>query len=173
MIGRALIASVLLAAAVAPAPGQNRQPAPPGSKTLELISASGQRRTMTVADLAKLPHIEADVSSHNVKGTYRGVSLGDLLRLVGSPASDSMPGAALAQYVVVEATDAYRVVFAIAELDSGFTDKSVFVADAKNGAPLDSSEGPFRLIVVGEKRPARWVRGVAKIRVARLGPSPK
>jgi hypothetical protein len=173
MIGRALIASVLLAAAVAPATGQNRQPAPPGSKTLELIDASGQRRTMTVADLAKLPHIEADVSSHNVNGKYRGVPLGDLLRLVGSPASDSIRGAALAQYVVVEATDAYRVVFAIAELDTGFTDKSVFVADAKNGAPLDSSEGPFRLIVVGEKRPARWVRGVAKIRIARLGPSPQ
>jgi len=75
--------------------------------------------------------------------------------------------------VRIEATDAYRVVFAMAEIDSGFTDKSVFVADAKNGAPLDSDEGPFRLIAVGEKRPARWVKGVARIRLARLGPSPQ
>jgi hypothetical protein len=81
----------------------------------------------------------------------------------------SLRGAALAQYVVVETRDAYRVVFALAELDSGFTDKVVFLADAKNGAPLDSVEGPFRLIAVGEKRPARWVRGVAKIRLAREG----
>lgn len=161
MIARVVVVCAMLIASVAPAKAQ--------ALSLELTGASGQHRTITAADLAKLPHTEAEISSHNVKGKYSGVLLGDLLRLVGRPPSDSLRGAALAQYVVVEARDAYRVVFALAELDSGFTDKVVFLADAKNGAPLDSVEGRFRLIAVGEKRPARWVRGVAKIRLAREG----
>ena len=63
-----------------------------------------------------------------------------------------------------EASDGYKVVFAPAELDAGFTDKVVILAYDKDGKPLDQAEGPFRLIAVGEKRPARWVRGVVKIR---------
>jgi hypothetical protein len=32
-------------------------------------------------------------------------------------------------------------------------DKTVLLAYEKNSAPLDSTEGPFRVIAVGEKRP--------------------
>jgi hypothetical protein len=70
----------------------------------------------------------------------------------------------------VEASDGYRVTFAPAELDSAFTDKLVFLAYLKDGAPLDSAEGPFRLIAAGEKRPARWARGVVRIRVLSAAP---
>jgi hypothetical protein len=55
-------------------------------------------------------------------------------------------------------------------LDAGFMDRLTFLAYEKNGAPLDSTEGPFRLIAVGEKRPARWVRGVVRISLHPLSP---
>jgi len=67
--------------------------------------------------------------------------------------------------VLVEASDGYRVTFALAELDAAFTDKLVLLAYAKDGSPLAASEGPFRVIAVGEKRPARWARNVVSIRV--------
>lgn len=146
------------------------QRAPSGVSTLELIGPAGQQRVLTVADLAARPSSEVEVSSHNVRGRYRGTPLGALIALVGAPHGDSLRGRALAQSIVVEGSDAYRVVFAPAELDTGFTDKSILVTYAKNGAPLDSAEGPFRLIVPGERRPARWVRGVVRIRVVPLAP---
>jgi hypothetical protein len=39
------------------------------------------------------------------------------------------------------------------------------LADTKDGQPLPPREGPFRIIVPGEKRPARWVRQVSAVTV--------
>jgi hypothetical protein len=52
-------------------------------------------------------------------------------------------------------TLAYRVVFALAELDPGYTDRVILLADRADGQPLDSKTGPFRIVVPGEKRMAR------------------
>jgi hypothetical protein len=136
--------------------------------TVELVGLSGQRRSVGAAELARMPHIEATVSSHNVQGKYRGVPLGELLRLVDRPAGPALRGKALATAISVEAADGYRVAFGLAEVDSGYTDKVIFLADTKNGAPLDTTEGPFRLIVPDEKRPARWVRQVIRIRLVTI-----
>src|SRR5262249_25887238 len=142
----------------------------PSPSTLDVIGPAGQHRVLTASDLASMRSIDTTVSSHNVHGRYRGVSLADLLSLVGRPSGDSLRGAALAQEVLVEASDNYRVVFAPAELDSAFSDKVVILAYAKDGSPLDASEGPFRVIAPGEKRPARWVRGVVRIRLRPASP---
>jgi hypothetical protein len=48
---------------------------------------------------------------------------------------------------------------------------TVFLADRCNGAPMAAPDGPFRLIVLGEGRPARSARQVTTIRVVRL-PAP-
>jgi hypothetical protein len=66
---------------------------------------------------------------------------------------------------LVEATDGYRAVFALAELDPELTDRVILLADTKDGQPLSPSEGAFRVIVPGEKRPARWVRQVRALTV--------
>jgi DMSO/TMAO reductase YedYZ molybdopterin-dependent catalytic subunit len=47
------------------------------------------------------------------------------------------------------------VVFSLAELDSSFTDRIVILAYESEGKRLSHSKGPFRLIVPGEKKPAR------------------
>jgi hypothetical protein len=140
-------------------------PAAHSAPVVELIGLAGQHRSVDANDLAKLAHLEATVSSHNVQGRYRGVSLGDVLLLVDRPAGATFRGKALATAVSVEASDGYRVVFALAELDSGFTNKVILLADAKNGAPMDTTEGPFRIVVPDEKRPARWAKKVIRIRL--------
>jgi hypothetical protein len=81
--------------------------------------------------------------------------------------ADSLRGRSLATYVLIEAADGYRVLFSIAELESGFTDRVVILADQKDGHPLPAAEGPYRLIVPGEKRPARWARQVVRVSLGR------
>ena len=56
----------------------------------------------------------------------------------------------MTSYVVAEAEDGYRVVFALAELDSDFVDSQVLVADTMDGAPIGPKLGPFRLVAPHE-----------------------
>ncbi len=70
-------------------------------------------------------------------------------------------------YARVSAADGYRVVFALAELDPASRNDVPIVAASCDGNALDAKDGPFRLIVPGEKRPARWVRQVTAIDLLR------
>ncbi len=74
----------------------------------------------------------------------------------------------MANYVIAEAEDGYRVVFSLAELDSGVLESEVIVADTIDGVPLSAQQGPFRLVAPHEKRPARWVRMLKSITVMRV-----
>jgi DMSO/TMAO reductase YedYZ molybdopterin-dependent catalytic subunit len=80
-----------------------------------------------------------------------------------------MRGPAMATYLLAEASDGYRVVFSLAELDADFTDAQVLVADTLDGAPLGANVGPLRLVVPQDKRPARWVRMLKSLTVVQLG----
>ena len=60
--------------------------------------------------------------------------------------------------MVVEASDGYRVAFAIAELDASIGGSVILLADRKGGQPRDTREGRFRLVAAADKRPARSVR---------------
>jgi hypothetical protein len=135
--------------------------------SLVLRGLDGRERTVLPADLAHLTRHDTTVSAHEVSGRFSGVALTDLLALVNAPLGDSLRGRSLATYVVVEAADGYRVLFSIAELDARFTDRVVLLADRKDGQPLPASEGPYRLIVPGEKRPARWERQVVRVSLGR------
>jgi DMSO/TMAO reductase YedYZ molybdopterin-dependent catalytic subunit len=122
--------------------------------------------TITTATLASLPRRTVRAADHGQpEAAYEGVALMDILAQAGAPLGSALRGKAMATYVVVGATDGYRVVFALPELDSAFTDRVIILADQKNGHPLDDREGPARLIVPGEKRPARWERQVTSITV--------
>jgi hypothetical protein len=54
-------------------------------------------------------------------------------------------------------------VFALPEFDPDFTDRVIILADRRYRHALAAKEGPFRLIVAGEKRHARWVREVTAL----------
>ena len=65
----------------------------------------------------------------------------------------------------MQAADGYRVVFALPELDPGFTDRVILLADRADGHPLDSKIGPYQVIVPGEKRMARSARQVTTLKI--------
>jgi hypothetical protein len=130
---------------------------------LVLRGLDGRDRQVSASDLARLARRDTTVSAHEVSGRYSGVALTDVLALVHAPLGDSLRSRALTTFVTDEATDGYRERFSIAERDGKFTDRVVILADSKDGRPLPATEGPYRLIVPGEKRPARWARQVTRI----------
>lgn len=106
------------------------------------------------------------VNPHNTKTeVYEGVLLEELLRRAGVPQHEQLRGPSVATYVVAEAEDGYRVVFSLAELDSGILDSEAIVADTMDGAALAAKEGPFKIVAPHEKRPAPWVRMLKSITV--------
>ena len=74
----------------------------------------------------------------------------------------------MATYVLAEAKDGYRVLFALPELDPAFTDSKVLVAYAANGKPLPDGQGPFRIVAPREKRSARGIRMLQRIQVVKI-----
>jgi hypothetical protein len=123
-----------------------------GDKTIEF----------TFAELAALPHkTAAVVGEHSASPeNFSGVLLIDLLARVGAPIKTH--GAGPRSYVVVEATDGYKAVYSLAEVNPAFRDAPVLLADAKEGKPLPAV---LQIIVAGEKDGSRWIRGVTTIRV--------
>lgn len=126
---------------------------------------------LTAADLKNMPRKTLTVANpHEKKSeTYEGVLLQTLLAKAGAPQGHEMRGPAMATYLLAEASDGYRVVFSLAELDADFTDAQVLVADTLDGAPLGANLGPLRLVVPQDKRPARWVRMLKSLTVVQLG----
>jgi hypothetical protein len=97
--------------------------------------------------------------------TYSGVVLSDILQKAGVTLGKDLRGENLTKYILVEASDGYQVVFALAELDKDFTDRTIILADQIDGKPLANGDGPFRIIVQDEKKPARCIKQVTGIRV--------
>jgi DMSO/TMAO reductase YedYZ molybdopterin-dependent catalytic subunit len=162
-----LLASVL-AQLLASVPPACTQSAATGAE-LRINGAVSTPLVLTVSDLKKMPRKKLSVvNPHNKQTeTYEGVLLEELLHRAGVPQGEQLRGASMATYVIVGAEDGYRVVFSLAELDSGILESEVIVADTMDGAPLGAKEGPFRLVAPHEKRPARWVRMLKSITVVR------
>jgi DMSO/TMAO reductase YedYZ molybdopterin-dependent catalytic subunit len=124
---------------------------------------------VTAADLKGMPRKTLRVENEHTKKAqvYEGVLVEDLLRKAGAPLGEKLRGPAMATYVMVEAADNYHVIFSLAELDSGFQDSEILLADTMDGAPLTPDQGPFKLVAPHEKRPARWVKMVKSLTVVR------
>ena len=78
---------------------------------------------------------------------------------------EKLRGQALGTYIVARASDGYAVVYSLAEADPAMTDNQIMVADSMNGKALALKQGPFRVVVPGDKRPERWVRMVSEFEV--------
>lgn len=143
----------------------------PASAILKIGGNVSTPLELTAADLKNMPRKTLTVANpHEKKSeTYEGVLLQTLLAKAGAPQGHDMRGPAMATYVLAEASDGYRVVFSLAELDADFTDAQVLVADTLDGAPLGGNLGPLRLVVPQDKRPARWVRMLKSLTVVQLG----
>jgi len=144
--------------------------APADEALLTITGEGGKALRLTAADLEKLPHQTVQAADRGQEAaSYEGVPLAELLKLAGAPLGDALKhGDAPTWYVVVEAKDGYRAVFALAEIDPAFTDRSILLADKKDGKALTGDEGPLRIVVPGEKRHARWVRQVIGLRIGKV-----
>ena len=143
-----------------------------GKESVRLAGSPGRSRSgrcrLSAEDFAKLPRQAVKAKGHDgVESQYEGVFLIDILAKAGVPTGNELRGKELTRYVVVEASDGYRAVFAIAELDSAFTDRVILLADRRDGRRLSDREGPLQVIVPGEKKHARWVRQVTRLVVGR------
>lgn len=146
--------------------------ATPSNAELRIGGAVSTPLTLTLADLQKMPRKTLTVVNPHDKKTekYEGVALEEILHKAGVSQGEALRGPAMTTYVLAEAADGYRVVFSLAELDSGIIDSEVIVADTMDGAPLGDKLGPFRLVAPHEKRPARWVRMLKSVAVVRATP---
>jgi DMSO/TMAO reductase YedYZ molybdopterin-dependent catalytic subunit len=141
-----------------------------GSPSLRIIGVEGNEISVTAEDWAKLPRASVKVVERGgAEVTFEGVPGHELLKLVGAPSGHDLRGQQLSLYVLAEASDGYQVVYALAEFDASFTDGLILVADRKNGTALGPDEGPLRMVVPWEKRPARWARWVRVLRL-RMAP---
>src|SRR5262245_25624767 len=90
------------------------------SKPAAELSASGVglvARTFTAADWKTLPRVTVSVPAEQEKVVrYEGVRVADVLRAAGMKFGHDLRGPRLADCLVAEARDGYRVVFALPEL---------------------------------------------------------
>lgn len=98
--------------------------------------------------------------------TYTGALLSALLQKAGVTMGKELKGENLVKYVLATASDGYQVVFALAELDKEFTDRAIILATEIDGKPLAPADGPFRIIVQDEKKPARCMKQVTELHIA-------
>lgn len=131
--------------------------------TVEL--EAGQQKVLTRAEIEALPHIKVSTAIHGTPATFEGVALQAVLEKAGVQFGESLRGPRMASCLLVEAADAYRVVIALPEIDPAFTTKQIILAFLRDGKPLDDKEGPYRIVIPNEKRPARWARQVTALRI--------
>lgn len=133
------------------------------------LSITGEVATpllLNLNDLASFKQITQKVKDRDgEEHEFKGVALIELLQKAGVTTGSKLRGENLAKYLLITAADGYEVLYALAEIDPEFTDQVIMLAVEKDGAPLKSGEGPFRIITPNDKKPARWIREVRTIEV--------
>ncbi len=121
---------------------------------------------ITVAEYEKYNQVTVNRKDKDGKDhVYKGVLLGDILLKAGATLGENLKGENLTKFVLAEASDGYKVTFALTELDKAFTDRAIILTNNVDGKPLPATEGPFRIIIQDEKKPARCVRQLISLRV--------
>ena len=125
--------------------------------------ALGTPATVDESLLAGLPTREVTLTAHGVTQKCSGPDITTVLAKLGLPQGEALRGPALASGVIVRARDGYAVLFSLAEFDAMLGNEGAVVATQCDGHAIADKDGPYRLIVPGDKRPARAVRQMATI----------
>jgi hypothetical protein len=156
---RILPIACLLALAASPAFAQSLRATGPG----------GQVESFGAAAIAAMPHVKATLTAHGETHVFEGPLLIDILARVGAPTGAAIRGAEMADVVLVTGSDGYRVALGLAETDPAFRGDRIVLADRVDGHAIEAKDGPFRLVVEGDLKPARSVRMVTTVGVVRAG----
>ncbi len=136
------------------------------AQTIAISGEVTKPLTLQPTDLKAMAHTEVTASDRDGKEhKYSGVPLYDLLKQAGASLGGELRGENLTKFVIVKAVDGYEVLFALPEIDPDFTTRTIILADTVDGAPLGQGVGQYRMVVPGEKKPARWIREVKSIEV--------
>lgn len=164
-----ILSAMILCALSCPWTVQAQTAAVPATATLQIDGAVRKALQLTAADLKGLPRQQVQTQDHTGSSVhFEGVALSDVLELAGVTLGKSLRGERLASFLLVEAADGYRAVFALPELDPLFTDQVILLADRRDGQALSAQEGPWRIVIPHEKRQARWLRQVTTLRIQQL-----
>jgi DMSO/TMAO reductase YedYZ molybdopterin-dependent catalytic subunit len=121
---------------------------------------------LTWEDLLKLKQTEVKAKDKEGKEhSYKGVLLVAILDSAGVTLGKVLRGENLTKYVLIKAADGYKVIFSLPEIDPEFTDQTILLAYQVDGNPLPKGEGPFRIVVPNDKKPARWIRELTNIKI--------
>lgn len=113
--------------------------------------------------LATLPREDVQANAHGKVLSCSGVALFALLRQQAAVPAEPLHGAQLARRVEAHARDGYQVTFSLAELDPTLGNRRVLLVDRCEGRALPQDDGPLRLIVPDDARPARWIRQLDRL----------
>jgi DMSO/TMAO reductase YedYZ molybdopterin-dependent catalytic subunit len=134
------------------------------------VQVEGQKPLKyTASELTRLPRQTVRARDHSGRERdFAGVLLRDLLTQAGEPVEKALTKDRLATVVLVTGADGHRVAFSLAELDAGYGNQKVLMADEVAGLKLKPEHGPWRLVVPSDRHHGRWIRQVIKVRVQRL-----
>ncbi len=133
------------------------------------VTIDGKATTLSVGDLQAMPQTTLTAKNgHNGKDeSYTGVAVGDLLAKLGFTFDNKTAKRTYHSYVKAEGTDGYWVLYSASELTPVLRETASIVALTVDGKPL-GDEGAFKMVIGGEKRPARWVRNLKALTVVTL-----
>lgn len=134
-----------------------------------VVDNLGKQTTVGKVEFAKLKRVTIKASDHGKDASFEGVLLSDVLKLGGVEFGENLRGKRMNEYLLVEAADGYKAVYALAELDAGFTDKLVVLADKRDGKELPENARSFQIVNDSDKRAARWVRQVTRLSIVKAG----
>jgi hypothetical protein len=144
-----------------------------GERGALIVSRGDKTETVTAAQFAAMPHVRVQVTQHDQSHDFEGVPVAALVAKVGADVSQPLRGKDLSAAIRVTAADGYQVVLALSEIDPATRKSVVLLADRDGGKPLDAANGPWRLVVSDDIRPARSARQVQKIEIVDLATSSK
>ena len=133
---------------------------------IEVVRPEGDSVTLSSDTLRGLPRTKFDATAHEKSHRYEGTDLRDVLHAAGVDRPAESKGALLRRVITAHASDGYVVAFAWAEIDPSIGGKVVWLVDRQDGNEVGPGEGPWRVIVPSESRPARWARQVTRIVVS-------
>jgi hypothetical protein len=124
--------------------------------------------TLTPADVAALPHENISVLNGHTKTseTYSGVPISAILARLGLPFEKKNEHTLLKTYLIAEGTDGYKVLVSTYETLGTIRDADAIVADAivtPDGVKPLATDGVFKLVIPGDKRPQRWVQNLKSL----------
>ncbi|HEY3890259.1 MAG TPA: molybdopterin-dependent oxidoreductase [Caulobacteraceae bacterium] len=132
------------------------------AQSIVVKGAQGRVETVSAADILAMHRASVTVP-YGDKATFTGAVIGDLLAEVGAPSDVRLHGPPVNQIVVVTGQDGFTTVLSLAETEKSFRTEPIILADRQNGKPLDAKQGPYRLVIGGELKPARSVWGVIEV----------